>query len=154
MPILRATHVGICVTDLERSLRFYRDLLGFEYLSNIRVAGEPSDTLLALRDVDLEAHYLERDGLRLELLWFASPPRREPRAERCMNDLGLTHFSLRVSDLGALLAELRKNGVEVVDRTRIDIPGFETAAVMIADPDGQWIELVQSPGDPAAPPQV
>jgi catechol 2,3-dioxygenase-like lactoylglutathione lyase family enzyme len=153
MPIERVTHVGVCVSDLERSIGFYRDLLGFRHLSEIRVAGEPSDTLLSLRGVDLRAVYLERDGLRIELLGFASPKANRPPA-RAMNDLGLTHVSIRVSDLAALVEELRARGVTVVDTTRIDIPAFGAAAVMIEDPDGLKIELVQAPGDPALPPQV
>ncbi|MGH7858098.1 MAG: VOC family protein [Candidatus Binatia bacterium] len=154
MPIQRVTHVGICVSDMERSLRFYRDLLGFRYLSKLHVAGEPTDTLLSLRDVDLHAAYLERDGLRIELLQFPSPPRRDPQPERLMNDLGLTHLSFRVSELKDLLGRLRAEGVRVIEKSWIEIPPFETAAVMIVDPDGQRIELVHAPGDPAAPPQV
>lgn len=154
MPIQRVTHVGICVTDLERSIRFYRDLLGFEYLSRIHVAGEPSDTLLQLRNVDLHAAYLERDGLRIELLYYASPERRGPQAARAMNDLGLTHISIRVSEVKQWVEKLRAEGVRIVEETWVDIPAFAAAAVMILDPDGQRIELVQAPGDPVAPPQV
>ncbi len=154
MPIQRVTHLGICVTDLERSIAFYRDLLGFQVLSEIHVAGEPSDTLLELKDVDLRAAYLERDGLRVELLKYASPPTPGPAAKRAMNHLGFTHLSIRVSELGDLVEKLRGRGVTIVDRTRIDIPAFEAAAVMIEDPDGVRIELVQVPGDPSAPPQV
>ena len=154
MPLQRVTHVGVCVTDLERSVAFYRDLLGFQYLSEIHVAGEPSDTLLSLKDVDLRAAYLERDGFRLELLLYGSP--KSPRQARphAMNDLGFTHLSLRVSDLAEVVSQLRAAGVKIVDATRIDIPAFEAAAVMIEDPDGLRIELVQAPGDPALPPQV
>jgi catechol 2,3-dioxygenase-like lactoylglutathione lyase family enzyme len=154
VPIERVTHVGVCVTDLERSIAFYRDLLGFEYLSEIHVVGEPSDTLLALKDVDLKAAYLERDGLRLELLLFASPKSPGTARPRAMNDLGFTHLSIRVSELAEVEKRLRAAGVTVIDATRIDIPAFEAAAVMIEDPDGLRIELVQAPGDPALPPQV
>ena len=154
MPVLRATHVGICVTDLERSIEFYRDRLGFRYLSRIHVAGEPSDTLLSLPGVDLHAAYLERDGLRIELLHFASPKSPAPDRPRPMNELGLTHLSLRVADLSGLIAELSARGVRIVDASRIDIPSFEAGAVMIEDPDGLKIELVEAPGDPAMPPQV
>jgi catechol 2,3-dioxygenase-like lactoylglutathione lyase family enzyme len=154
MSIQRVTHVGICVTDMERSIRFYRDSLGFQYLSRIHVAGEPSDTLLELKEVDLGAAYLERDGLRIELLHFASPPRRNPPAPHAMNDLGFTHLSIRVAGLKDFVARLRAEGVRILDQTLIDIPAFEAAAVMIADPDGLRIELVQSPGDPSLPPQV
>ncbi|MGH7896761.1 MAG: VOC family protein [Candidatus Binatia bacterium] len=154
MPVERVTHVGVCVTDLARSVAFYRDLLGFRCLSEIHVAGEPSDTLLGLKDVDLRAAYLERDGLRLELLHYASPKFPPTAAARAMNDLGFTHLSIRVSALAELERRLREAGVTIVDSTRIDIPAFEAAAVFVKDPDGLPIELVQAPGDPALPPQV
>jgi len=152
--ILRVTHVGVCVTSLSRSLEFYRDVLGFTYLSEIHVAGEPSDTLLSLKNVDLRAAYLERDGLRIELLEYQSPKSPAADRPRTMNELGFTHLSIRVDDLAALVGTLRSRGVAIVDTTRIDIPAFGAAAVMVEDPDGLKIELVQAPGDPAAPPQV
>ena len=71
-----------------------------------------------------------------------------------MNQLGLTHVSIRVDDLPAVVTKLRSSSVTVVDTTRIDIPAFGAAAVMTEDPDGLWIELVQAPGDPTLPPQV
>jgi glyoxylase I family protein len=152
MAILRMTHIGICVSDLERSTRFYRDLLGFRYRSELRVQGEPSETLLALRDVDLKAVYLERDGTRIELLHYASPSAVGDGSPRPMNERGLTHLSLRVSDLGETIETLRASGVHILDRTRIDIPEFGSGAVFVCDPDGTLIELVESPGDLEAPP--
>ncbi|MGH7899591.1 MAG: VOC family protein [Candidatus Binatia bacterium] len=154
MAIQRVTHLGVCVSDLERSIGFYRDLLGFQYLSRIHLTGEPSDTLLALEGVDVHAAYLERDGVRLELLYFASPVAEPLEPPRRMNHLGLTHLSLRVTELNEVVERLRARDVRVLDRTRIDIPARGSAAVMITDPDGLWIELVESPGDPARPPQV
>jgi catechol 2,3-dioxygenase-like lactoylglutathione lyase family enzyme len=152
VPLARLTHVGICVSDLERSLRFYLDLLGFVYEHELSVAGEPSATLLRLRDVDLHAVYLVRDGVRIELLHFASPS-APARRERTMHEPGLTHLSFRVVDLDATLAALRAAGERVLDETVIRIPEFQAAACFITDPDGQLIELVQAPGDPAAPPR-
>jgi catechol 2,3-dioxygenase-like lactoylglutathione lyase family enzyme len=86
--ISKVSHIGVCVSDLERSIRFYCDVLGFvrsETMSDVHVEGEPSDTLLKLRDVKLDAVYLERDGFRLELLHYERPrsPSRAP--ERSMN---------------------------------------------------------------------
>jgi glyoxylase I family protein len=152
MAVLRMTHIGICVTDLERSIRFYRDLLGFAHRSELRVQGEPSDTLLRLRGVDLQAVYLERDGTRIELLHYAAPGAVGDGAARAMNARGLTHLSLRVDSVEETIAAARRTGVRVLDETRIDIPAFGAAAVFIADPDGTLIELVQSPGDLEAPP--
>jgi glyoxylase I family protein len=152
VPLQRLTHVGICVSDMERSLRFYRDLLGFRAEHDLHVEGEPSDTLLGLRDVKLDATYLSRDGVRIELLRFASPP-APPARTRAMNEHGLTHLSFRVADLEATAAALRAAGAMIVESTIIRIPEFGAAACFVADPDGQLIELVQAPGDPAAPPR-
>jgi glyoxylase I family protein len=152
MAVLRMTHVGICVTDLARSIAFYRDLLGFAYRSELRVQGEPSDTLLRLRGVDLHAVYLERDGTRIELLHYAAPGAVGEGAPRPMNGRGLTHLSLRVDSVHDTLTTLRAAGARVLDDTCIDLPEFGAAAVFIADPDGTLIELVQSPGDLEAPP--
>ena len=153
VPLLRLTHVGICVSDLERSLRFYRDLLGFAYEHDLEVAGEPTDTLLRLRGVELRAVYLVRDGVRIELLRFASPPAPPPRT-RTIHEHGLTHLSFRVADLSATLAALRAAGERVLEETVVLFPEFQAGAAMVTDPDGQLIELVQAPGDPAAPPRA
>ncbi len=153
LPLARLTHIGIGVSDLERSLRFYRDLLGFTWEHQLDVEGEPTDTLLRLRGTKLHAEYLSRDGVRIELLRFASPT-APPRRERTMNELGLTHLSFRVTDLDAVMDALRAAGERVLDETIIRFPEWQSAACFILDPDGQLIELVQSPGDPSLPPRA
>ena len=152
MGLLRLTHIGLCVSDWERSLRFYRDLLGFRYLSELQVGGAPTTTLLQLAEVSLRAIYLERDGTRIELLHYAVPGHEGNGRPRPMNQLGLTHLSLRVDDLAATLDKLRKSGANIIEQTRIDLPDFQAAAVFVTDPDGTLIELVQAPGDPSVAP--
>ena len=136
---LRLSHLGICVSDVEASLRFYRDALGFEVKSELLVKGEPSDTLLRLRDVALRAVYLRRDGLTIELLHYASPGHVGDGKPRAMNALGLTHLSLRVDDLDAIASDLSSRGFALLDDTRIDSP-----AIFATDPDGTLIELVET----------
>ena len=149
----RVTHIGICVSDLARSRRFYCEALGFTFEHELAMAGGPVDTLLRLHGSDLQAIYLTRDGVRIELLHFASPP-APPRRERVMNETGLTHLSFRVADMDAALAAVRAAGGRVLDDTVVRFPEFQSAAGMVVDPDGQLIELVQAPGDPAAPPRA
>ncbi len=152
MAVQRVSHLGICVSDLQRSLRFYRDLLGFRVESEIDVTGPHVDQLLGLTGTKLHALYLERDGLRLELLSYASPPTLPPTPLRPMNQPGLTHLSLRVEDMERTLGDLRSAGIQVLETTKIGIPALHTAAIFIVDPDGTRIELVEAPGDPASPP--
>lgn len=154
MAVLRLTHVGICVADLERSLSFYRDGLGFMPLSSLELGGEPAATLLGLSPLALRAAYLERDGMRIELLHYPQPGHRTAAAPRPMNRTGLTHLSVRVDDLEATLAALVALGGTALAETRITVPAHGSAAVFVTDPDGTRIELVQAPGDPAAPPGI
>ena len=148
MSILHLSHIGLCVSDLDAAKRFYCEQLGFRERHAFDVSGEHADRLLELADVDLRTCYLERDGVRLELLCFREPGHRGEGVVRPMNALGLTHLSLRVDDLDATVAALRAAGTRILEHTRIDGPGPGTAAVFVADPDGTRIELVQLPGDP------
>ena len=146
---MRFSHLGICVSDLERSLAFYRDALGFAVESELEVHGEPSETLLRLSPVRLRAVYLVRDGVRIELLHYAAPGHAGDGSPRAMNQLGLTHLSFRVDDLAAAAAQLEAHGARVLPDTRIDNPRLRAKAVFATDPDGTLIELVETKPRPA-----
>jgi lactoylglutathione lyase len=65
-----------------------------------------------------------------------------------MNELGLTHLSIRVDDVSAVAATLEALGGTVVSgtRTTFDLPGAPLDFVYCTDPDGVRIELMQLPG--------
>jgi catechol 2,3-dioxygenase-like lactoylglutathione lyase family enzyme len=147
MAQLRVSHVGICVSDWKRSLRFYHDVLGFRYVRELELSGEPGSTLLQLEDVDFRAITLEREGVRIELLHYERPGHVCGQIPRPMNQLGLTHLALRVDDLDATVKELEEARVDVREETSIEVPEANAKAVFITDPDGTLIELVQQPGD-------
>ena len=150
--VLAFAHTGVCVADLERALRFYRDGLGFREVSALELSGEPSATLLGLPGVALRARFLERDGVRIELLHYPAPGALAASGPGAMNAPGLTHLSFRVADLDAALAAQRALGARVLADTRIRQRG--TQAVFVADPDGTRIELIEAPGDPRLPPSA
>ena len=139
MAVRRFTHLGLCVSDLERSLRFYRDVFGFAEDSArppLAMKGEPAATLLGLPDVDLRAVYLVRDGFCLELLAYPAPGTLGDRAPRAMNRVGLTHLSFEMDAIEPVLARVREAGGRVLEESRIP------PAVFVTDPDGTRIELV------------
>jgi catechol 2,3-dioxygenase-like lactoylglutathione lyase family enzyme len=130
-------HLGQCVTDLERSKRFYCDLLGFTLDREINPPDDISATLMSLEPpLAMTASYLVRDRLTLELLHFAAEGQTRPYRSRTMNEPGLTHISLSVDDLDATLARVPEFGGEVVAGSNIG------AAAFIRDPDGQLVELL------------
>ena len=129
-------HIGLCVADCERSRRFYEGLLGFQFWWELEPPDEGTDQLLQLeKPVGLHAIYLVRDGLVLELLDYSKRDVRKG-PERTMDEVGLTHLSLSVSDLAAVLTMVESFGGRVVDETVTE------QFAMIRDPDGQLIELL------------
>jgi catechol 2,3-dioxygenase-like lactoylglutathione lyase family enzyme len=131
-------HLGQCVTDLDRSRRFYVDVLGFEPWREIRVPDGGTGPLLRLSPpIGLTACYLRRDGFVLELLHFSgSGAAPTPFRERVMNEPGLTHVSVSVDDIDETCRQVVEYGGSVLDDTNIG------AAVYVRDPDGQLIELL------------
>jgi lactoylglutathione lyase len=129
-------HVGLCVADRDRSRRFYEGLLGFQFWWGLELPDEGTAQLLRLDGpIGVHATYLVRDGFVLELLDYS---KRDVHAgsERVMDQVGLTHMSLSVSDLAAVLAMVEEFGGSVIDETVTE------QFAMIRDPDGQLIELL------------
>jgi catechol 2,3-dioxygenase-like lactoylglutathione lyase family enzyme len=151
MPVRTLSHFGICVVDPERSIHFYRDLMGFELISHMQVDDAASAQLVGLEPLELHATFLERDGTRIELLHYVSPGHEPADVPRPMNRLGLTHIAMRVDDLAELLVQLEAAGVEIMKQTRVQNPAFQSDVVYVLDPDGVRIELIQIPGDPTEP---
>ena len=152
MSVQYVMHFGVCVRDLDRSLRFYRDALGFEEAGRLEIAGEPTATLVELPELDLHAIYLDRDGVRIELLHYPAQGTVGPATARAMNQPGLTHFAIRVDDLDETLAEIERYGGTVLHHTRVFEPSFESHLVYATDPDGTRIEVIQTPNDPTRSP--
>ena len=133
----RFNHVGHCVRDLERSRRFYQEVLGFTVRNELQVPDEPASKLLQVPvPVGMTALYLERDGFVLELLHFDREG-NAPQRDRSFTEPGLTHLSFSVDDILASAARAAELGGEILADT--EIPG---AAIMLRDPDGQLVELL------------
>jgi catechol 2,3-dioxygenase-like lactoylglutathione lyase family enzyme len=140
-------HVSVTCGDLDRSLTFYRDLLGLA----LRARGDadgPSEFEITgianpkVRWADLELPH----GQVLELIEYERPRGTPSRPEP--NDPGATHISLRVPDADAVCERLRAAGAGVrSDPVTIDSPGawHGARAFYAADPDGVTVELIQLP---------
>ena len=94
-------HIGVCVSDLDRSRRFYEDVLGFRYWWELDVPDEASGPLMQIPPpVGAKAVYLVNGRFVLELIHYAGAG-VHPAPRRVMNDLGLTHLSVAVADMAA-----------------------------------------------------
>jgi len=141
------SHLGICVSDLERSLRFYCEALDFAPAESHAVGAE-FGRLMELDGVVLRSQFVRRDAMAIELLHFTSPDPIGDGARRPMNQLGLTHLSVRVDDVDAVAAAVERLGGTVVagTRTTFELSGTSLDFVYCTDPDGVRIELMNIPG--------
>lgn len=145
MATVRMSHAGLCVSDLETSLRFYTEGLGFEVAEGYDVGDEVADTLEVPRGVQLRSQMIVKDGTKLELLGWTSPA-VEGTPSSARNQLGLTHLSFEVEDLAAVEARLVALGARVIGstRTHIDMGVATLDLLFLADPDGTRIELMET----------
>lgn len=148
LPLQAVTHVNVNCSDLERSLKFYRDLVGLEPQSHTRPAPQAGDGFGLEGRVVWDAYLLHDDrapgGPAVDLLEWQTPgPVGRPHPEA--NHLGFMRVCLAVEDLEAQHARLVEAGV----RTRsgpVSTPVLEGADVRFFccdDPDGTCIEFVE-----------
>jgi catechol 2,3-dioxygenase-like lactoylglutathione lyase family enzyme len=141
---LRVSHTGLCVSDLQRSLRFYVDGLGFELAETYTAGNEVAAAAEITTDSKMTSQMIVKDGLKLELLWWAEPGSNgTPSTAR--NQLGLTHLSFSVDDISAAETRLVALGATVVESTRTHVEAASIAVdlLFLTDPDGTRIELVK-----------
>jgi catechol 2,3-dioxygenase-like lactoylglutathione lyase family enzyme len=140
---LAVSHIGICVSDLDASLRFYCEGLGFEIVASHEV-GEEFAVLMELDGVRLRSRMIRRDGVTLELLDYVIPGTIGPSERRPMNQLGLTHLSLRVADVVSVASTIESLGGTVIQATRTTFAFGEASLDFLycTDPDGVRIELM------------
>jgi catechol 2,3-dioxygenase-like lactoylglutathione lyase family enzyme len=140
-------HVSLTVSDLERSLGFYRDLLGMEEVENHRLEGEGISAMAGKPGVVLEVVRLawpQTTDILLDLQRYVAPPGGVSDAQ--LGDVGHSHICFGVDDILGACRELRANGVELVsDPVEFQLSSGVLRVVFLKDPDGNVLELVQYP---------
>jgi len=139
------SHVGICVSDLDRSVRFYCEGLGFTLAESHTVGAEFAHLMEVDEDVVLQSQFIRKDGISIELLKFHSPGEEGDGERRRMNERGLTHLSIRVDDVDSVATALFALGGEVLMQTRTTLAS-DLDFIYCTDPDGTRIELMRLPG--------
>jgi len=141
------SHFGICVSDLERSLRFYCEALGFEKAESHQI-GSDFARLMEFPDVEVTSQFIRKGSTAIELLAFVEPAPFGDGVRRAVNQLGLTHLSFRVHDVEVVAAKVVECGGAVVEssRTSLDLDGFPLEFVYCTDPDGVRVELMDLEG--------
>jgi len=133
-------HIGVSVSNLDRSIEFYRDLLGMEVVAQQTFEGERYDTILALERARGKVALLKRGNMQIEMFEFLQPSPKSGELPRTVCDYGITHFCMDVADIEGEYERLKTAGVA------FNSPpvNFGIAKVTYGrDPDGNVFELLE-----------
>jgi predicted enzyme related to lactoylglutathione lyase len=145
----RFSHFGICVADTKRSTDFYKNAFGFVDESTLEI----ENTINKLTGIDDElfvvCRFLSLGNHLIELLNFQKPGTFGSTQARPMNQVGLTHMALNVSDLDAVCRDVEAWGGTVLYDTKVpfDYGDNKGHILYVTDPDGTRIELMGFPKD-------
>jgi catechol 2,3-dioxygenase-like lactoylglutathione lyase family enzyme len=144
--ITRPHHTGLSVADLERSVRFYRDILGFEELFAWNPQAEYIRTMTGYPTADIHASILRmpNSDVFLELLEFRNVDGHP--VDPTSGNTGTAHLAFFTDDCDGLYAELKAKGVESVSEpvTPTIGPNKGGRAVYMLDPDGVRVEFIEA----------
>ena len=132
--------VAISTGGFERSLGFYRNLIGMELVSDGPFGGTLYDNIMGLKNATGRATMLRLGNAQLELFEFANPNPKENDLSRPVCDLGITHISFDVTDIHEEYKQLKAAGVPFHGPPQDS--GFATATYG-RDPDSNVFELLK-----------
>jgi glyoxylase I family protein len=148
---MKMNHVGISVSNIERTIAFYRDMFGMEELTPVFPFGGPDfSAIMGVENAQGRMTMISNGDVRLELFEFANP-RPAPRDPNYpVADHGYSHFGFDVEDIDAVYERLKAAGVPI----HCPVIQFQGGirAIYARDPDGYVFEVLQMPAteDPSA----
>ena len=139
--IVSVHHTAISVKDMERSLNFYRDLLGMEVEWEMdHRSGKALSKVVGLADADMRIVMLKGYGHRIELFQYYKP-KGTPISPGFMCDPGRMHIAFQVTNIRDHYRKLKEAGVE------FNCPPLEIRpgvwATYFRDPDGVILEFIE-----------
>lgn len=140
-------HIAVTVSDMDRSLAFYRDLLGLKEVERHLLEGETISKMAGKSGVVMQVVRLaapDTPNILLDLQQYISPQGKMSTAK--LGDVAHSHFCFGVPDVWGAYRDLKAKGMEFVSEpVSFDLDWGIVHVVFMKDPDGFIIELVQSP---------
>jgi catechol 2,3-dioxygenase-like lactoylglutathione lyase family enzyme len=147
--VLAADHTGLTVSDLDRSLAFWCDGLGFELSHRVHQSGALAEKITGIAGAEISIAVVKAPGHKIELLQYHAPADRAGSGRIRSCDVGAAHVALLVDDLEAVLQAMARHDWQLQGEPQTLTTGPNTGkrVVYVRDPDGTTIELMQPRGD-------
>jgi len=144
--IIAADHTGITVSNLDRSLAFWRDVLGFELSHRAHHTEDLASEVTGVPGAEISLVVLKGYSHKIELLEYLAPSdRKHVDLRPC--DVGSVHIALIVDNLDAVLSAIAASGWKAAGKpqTLKTGPNAGKRVIYVRDPDGTTIEFMQPP---------
>lgn len=139
--ILNIRHTGIVVHDLNTSMDFYINQLGFTVSKQMEEYGEFIDKILGFKNIHVTTVKMTlNDGPMIELLDFKS--HKKEVLNKQLNDIGPTHLAFTVDDIDEVHHQFTSRGTEFISEPQVSPDGYAKVAFCKA-PEGTYIEFVE-----------
>lgn len=143
-------HIGVTVSDMDKSIAFYRDILGLDFKGELVMKGEETDRLFNRENCEVRVAYLNGSenimAPPIELIQFVS---EDAKKDECsLTKTSISEICFSVDDIDKVYEHLIQNGVECLSSPQpfdFTNDGFgKSKAIYFKDPDGIILELMQS----------
>jgi lactoylglutathione lyase len=122
MLLRKVEHIGINVSDMDRSIKFYTEVLGLNLRTRVRLSEQSELAFLAIGDAELEL--------------VATGGAIEHARQGVVN-----HLAFTVDDVSTVLAHLKKHAVHLLNDEPIVIEPLGVKIAFFHGPDGEKLEL-------------
>lgn len=143
-------HIGITVSNIDKSIEFYRDILGLSFKGEILMEGKETDILFGRKNSKARVAYLNGSGEIIappvELIQFTDVDTENK--ERSLYRTSISEICFRVEDIDKVYKKLIEKGIECISEPQyFDFTeyGFgKSKAIYFRDPDGIILELMEN----------
>jgi catechol 2,3-dioxygenase-like lactoylglutathione lyase family enzyme len=144
--IVATDHSGITVSNLESSLVFWRDVLGFEFSHSAHQKGEMAEQVTGVKGAEIKLAVVKTPGgHKIELLEYLAPSNRKKNIDLRPCDVGHVHVALTVQNLEPLLQKIAASGWKTAGKpqTLTKGPNAGKRVIYVRDPEGTTIEFME-----------
>ena len=145
--VLATNHTSFTVSDLERSVAFFRDALGFEVTSKAPRNPDVVSRITGIPGTEMLIAYVRGPGHSLELIQYLGPKEGRGRVRSLPCDVGFAHVAYDVDDIEAAIDAAAGHDVHVIGEVAVIDQGPNTGGKVayLRDRDGITIEFIQKP---------
>ena len=140
-----AADLGIVASDLEKSVAFYRDVIGCTEVKGFSVPPAFATSLGLVDQQAVTARVLVlgegKTQTKLKLMEFPAAGGKKSDQKFIHSSFGFSYLTLHVNDLNASIERLKKAGVKLEGQTPVPLGG-NNALLVCRDPDGNFVELI------------